>query len=260
MKISICGKGGSGKSAVTSLLANSIRDTGYQVLVIDADESNSGLHRMLGFSNPPSPILDLVGGKQEVKNVFPKNPLSKSGPVTNIMAREKVSIYSLPAENIVSKNDISLISIGKILQPLEGCACPMGVISREFLNKLSLNPRQVAVVDMEAGVEHFGRGVDTSIDDILIVVDPSYESLQIAERIHGMTEELGTKRTWAVLNKVTSNRVSSKLENELGNKGINVIGTLRHDPDIFESCLEGRYVRSKKNTEELTSIVNKLLS
>jgi CO dehydrogenase maturation factor len=46
------------------------------------------------------------------------------------------------------------VSIGKILQSLEGCACPMGVLSREFLKKLYLNENTVAVVDMEAGVEH----------------------------------------------------------------------------------------------------------
>jgi CO dehydrogenase maturation factor len=55
MKLSVCGKGGSGKSIVVTLLANEARTRGYFVLMIDSDESNSGLFRMLGFDHPPVP-------------------------------------------------------------------------------------------------------------------------------------------------------------------------------------------------------------
>ena len=49
MKILICGKGGSGKSTIASLLAKSMAEKGHNVLVIDSDESNFGLHRQLGM-------------------------------------------------------------------------------------------------------------------------------------------------------------------------------------------------------------------
>ena len=64
---------------------------------------------------------------------------------------------------MLEKDGIRLVAIGKILQSLEGCACPMGVLSREFLKKLRLKDKEITIVDMEAGVEHFGRGVETSI-------------------------------------------------------------------------------------------------
>ncbi|KPJ51676.1 MAG: ATP-binding protein, partial [Dehalococcoidia bacterium DG_18] len=51
MKIAVCGKGGSGKSAIVTLLAKGLREKGYKVLVVDSDESNSGLYRMLGFDS-----------------------------------------------------------------------------------------------------------------------------------------------------------------------------------------------------------------
>ena len=66
-KIAVCGKGGSGKSVVARLLADGLRERGRRVLVVDADESNTGLHRMLGFENPPSPIIGLLGGKQKLE-------------------------------------------------------------------------------------------------------------------------------------------------------------------------------------------------
>jgi CO dehydrogenase nickel-insertion accessory protein CooC1 len=68
----------------------------------------------------------------------------------------------------------------------EGCACPMGVLSREFLKKLRLNENWIAFIDMEAGIEHFGRGIDEAIDKVILVVEPSFESLNVAEKIRDL--------------------------------------------------------------------------
>ena len=56
-KIAICGKGGSGKSTVVALLAKALREKHYKVLVVDSDESNTGLYRMLGLDQAPLSIL-----------------------------------------------------------------------------------------------------------------------------------------------------------------------------------------------------------
>lgn len=64
MKISVCGKGGSGKSTVVTLLAEELGRRGWRVVVVDSDESNSGLHRLLGFDQPPRPLLELVGERR----------------------------------------------------------------------------------------------------------------------------------------------------------------------------------------------------
>ena len=67
MKISVCGKGGCGKSTLVTLLAKGAQARGLTVLVVDSDESNSGLFRMLGFEHPPIPLLELAGGKKNVQ-------------------------------------------------------------------------------------------------------------------------------------------------------------------------------------------------
>ena len=67
IKISVCGKGGSGKSTLVSLLANAAQARGLTTLVVDSDESNSGLFRILGFDKPPTPLMTLVGGKKGIK-------------------------------------------------------------------------------------------------------------------------------------------------------------------------------------------------
>ena len=74
MKIIVCGKGGSGKSTLLALIAIEMKNRGYGVLLIDADESNFGLHRLMGASHPVT-LLDSFGGKkglkQKTESIFP---------------------------------------------------------------------------------------------------------------------------------------------------------------------------------------------
>ena len=230
MKISVCGKGGSGKSALTSLLANQVISRGLGVLVVDSDESNSGLFKMLGFENPPVPLMELIGGKKKLKEKM-AHP--------NILAESRLSIEDIPSRHLIRRDGLMLISIGKIIQALEGCACPMGVLSREFLKKLHLGENEIAIIDMEAGVEHFGRGIDESIDRVVLVVEPSFESITVAEKIKGLATGMN-KTVSAVLNKIDSEKIAHKLEGELRIKNIEIIGTIPNDPLVFEECLEGR--------------------
>lgn len=251
MKISVCGKGGSGKSTIVTLLANEARVRGYQVLVVDSDESNSGLFRMLGFDQPPIPLMELVGGKKSLKQKM-------SQP--NVLAEVTILTEHIPPPYLLKRDSLMLVSIGKILQSLEGCACPMGVLSREFLKKLALKVDELAIVDMEAGVEHFGRGVETSIDSVLIVVEPPFESLEVAERIHSLAAGIGINNVWAVLNKVPSEKIARKLEKELRKRGIDVIGCIHLDPEVFKSSVEGGALTRGRAAGEIKNVLDSMLS
>jgi CO dehydrogenase maturation factor len=251
MKISVCGKGGSGKSTMVTLLANEARDRGFQVLVVDSDESNSGLYRMFGFDRAPTPLMELLGGKRSLKQKM-------SHP--EVLAQAEIWLGDIPLEYMVEKDGIRLVAIGKILQFLEGCACPMGVLSREFLKKLRLKDKEMTIVDMEAGVEHFGRGVETSIDDVLVVVEPSLESITLAERVNSLAAGSGVSNTWAVLNKVSSDEMAWKLKEELSKRGVVVAGAIHNDREIFEACFEGSPVHGSKATQETGKVLDFLLS
>jgi CO dehydrogenase maturation factor len=260
MKISVCGRGGSGKSTLVTLLARSAQLKSLKVLVVDSDESNSGLFRMLGFDKPPVPLMELVGGKKEVQLKLREalsSDESESG--MSILTQDTLIMDDIPAKYISGKDGLRLACIGKIHQSLEGCACPMGVLSREFLKKLILKEDEIAIVDLEAGVEHFGRGVETSIDHVLVVVEPSFESLDLAERLKSLTGGI-KKNLWAVLNKIDSERLSSRLESKLKNRDIQVIGTIPYDSTIFEACLEGRAIKPDKATHAARKILDFLVS
>ena len=250
MKVSVCGKGGSGKSTVVTLLASEAKARGYRVLVVDSDESNSGLFRMLGFDRPPTPLMELVGGKKGLKEKM-------SQP--SILTETAIPVGRIPTQHLVERDGLKLVSIGKILQSLEGCACPMGVLSREFLKKLALKADELVIVDMEAGVEHFGRGVETSVDSVLIVVEPPFESLQVAERIHSLAVGIGIKNVWVVLNKVPSEEIARKLEKELDDRGIDVLGCIHFDTEVFKSSIEGSAPSKGRAAEEIRDVLDYLL-
>jgi CO dehydrogenase maturation factor len=249
MKLAVCGKGGSGKSTVTCLLAKQALKICREVLVVDADDSNSGIYKMLGFDNPPVPLMSLVGGKSKVKENMGKG---------NLLTRREIEIQEIPSEYIRTKNGLMLVGIGKILQALEGCACPMGVLSREFLKKLQMGDGRMAIVDMEAGIEHFGRGIDEFIDQILIVVEPSYDSLNIAVKIKGLATDLN-KKAAAVINKSPSAEVSSKIADELARNGLSVIGDLPSDPLVFEAGLQGNTTDEGKAFNEAGKVLGLLM-
>jgi len=243
-KIAVCGKGGSGKSVVVRLLADAVRRRGWRALVIDSDESNTGLHRMLGFEKPPESLISLLGGKRHLEEQLEAAIRAGTPEMQVDLMPEVMPTAKIPPAYILEKDGIRLVSIGKILMALEGCACPMGIVSRSFLKKLILEPDEIAIVDMEAGVEHFGRGVETSIDCVLVVVEPSLDSLEVAEKIHELSEQIEVSDVWAVLNKITSESIAKRLTDYLETKDIHVIGVIHQDADIFESSLEGRPIKS----------------
>ena len=260
MKLAVCGKGGSGKSAMVALLANGMQHRGYHVLVVDSDESNSCLHRMLGFDKTPVPIMDMVGGRSGVKQkMAPRLPQGESTPQGAILEQSKIWLADIDTDYMLSRDGISLVSTGKILQSLEGCACSIGVLSREFLEKLCLKDNEVIIVDMEAGVEHFGRGVDASIDSVLIVVEPSFESLSLAEKINRLAAEIGIESIWVVLNKIASEELASKMKADLIMKNMAVIGSVSYDMEVFEACLSGRPVHSREAAKEIDMLLDTLL-
>ena len=249
MKISVCGKGGSGKSTLVSLLATAAQARDLTTLVVDSDESNSGLFRMLGFNEPPIPLMALVGGKEGIKEKMDQ---------PSLLSEPELTLEQIPYPYVNEKNGLRLLSIGKIHQALEGCACPMGVLSREFLKKLRLGKNDIAIVDMEAGIEHFGRGIDNSLDAVLVVVEPSFESIALAEKIKELAAVIN-KPLWAVLNKISSESLIAEIKAKLKKRGMETIGVISFDASVFLSGLKGDTLSQGRATNQAGEILDSLL-
>jgi len=248
-KIAICGKGGVGKSLLTYFTAKALESLGYQVIVLDADESNVGLIKFFGIQTPPKTLIEFLGGRKK----FKEKP--KSAPM---IEKATISLEDIPEEYKAKIEGITVFLTGKIHEPMEGCACPMGVVSREFIEKLQLKDKEVLVVDTEAGVEHFGRGVEKGIDTVIIVAEPSFESLEVASKAWELSQKLG-KKSYLVLNKVPEGEIKEKVKKLVEERKFKLAGIVAYDEEIFMASLEGKAPPLNKSYQIIKNIINKLL-
>jgi len=234
MKLVVCGKGGSGKSTIVALLAQYYAKAGRRVLVIDTDESNASLYRLLGIGAPKY-LMEFFGGKKSMMATLRDSRENNSpSPLDAAMA-----IENIPGLYISKKEGISLVAIGKIHQAGEGCACPMGVLAKQFISGLKLSENDIVLIDTEAGIEHFGRGIDKVCNAILMVIDPSFESLHLAQTVSEMAGSIDVP-LYYVLNK-TDEMTSNALRNAIHDKD-RIIGEFKQDRDLLAAGLEGRVV------------------
>ncbi|MHC1755354.1 MAG: ATP-binding protein [Methanosarcina sp.] len=246
MRIAVCGKGGSGKSTISALLAKQMAKT-KNVLVLDIDESNYGLHSQLGMAAPRD-LMEYFGGKKgfkEKQKLAPKKTQfwglaaeNNAGQPEKQQSRffeKRWSFSDIPPEFVENKGNLRLMAVGKIHDYGEGCACPMGVLTREFLENLDLGKDDIVIVDTEAGTEHFGRGVDKDFDLILVVIDPSYESLKLSKKFDEFGAQCGCG-VYFVLNKVEPDIREEMLSSV---DCVNVVAEIPAKRELFKASLKG---------------------
>lgn len=253
-KMLICGRGGSGKSTLVSMLAHILGEQG-QILVVDADESNLGLGKMLDIQPPAKTLMDSLGGKKTVMEKIMAAMRSNFSEEIKMFSGD-ISLDELPTESVSWDERIGLLQIGKIEHSHEGCACPMGALAREFLNKLKESSNQWVIVDTEAGVEHFGRGVFEGADAVLMVVDPSHEAVILAEKAAKLAGEAG-KPFSVVLNKV-DDKTEFRLKEMLGALKIDIAGILPYSPEVSEANLVGKPLTTGSLRQKLDEIIARI--
>jgi len=246
----VCGKGGSGKSALTVLMAR-LLSKNHGVYMVDSDESNALLPQMLG-AKPPRSLVEYLGGKG---NIF------KQGEVNIVKALAAagrgVRLADLPTEYVSSSPEgVRLVSIGKVREYGEGCACPFNFLSRALLKSLILEDDEVVLVDTDAGVEHLGRGVEEGCDAIITIADPTAESLVLAGILKEEATRLG-KKFWLVANKITP-RLADVLAMKAKDSGLETVGLVRSDEEVFTSCLEGVPLRAKEALVDIEAVLKNI--
>lgn len=235
MKILVCGKGGCGKSTVAALLALAMRKRGKKVFLVDADESNIGLYRMLGLEMP-EPLMDNLGGKKGFADKTKTSGMILAG--ASPLFPNDLKLDGLPAGCVASLEGIRVMSVGKIHHFGEGCACPMGKLFRMLFSSLRLEKQELVIVDTAAGVEHFGRSLDGQCDHILCVVDPSYESIMMAKRVGGFAAEARLPVS------VILNRLTPEIEKDLtaALEEVTIVGRLPDSHSLLIKNLKGSFL------------------
>ncbi|MCP4724289.1 MAG: P-loop NTPase [bacterium] len=232
MKIAITGKGGVGKTAIAALLAISFEKAGYSVTAIDADP-DANLATALNFPDAGS-IVPLVEMKELIKERVGAEP-------GNVGMYFKLNPYvnDIPEKHAGKKGNIKLLVMGAIKKAGSGCACPENVFLKEVLKSVLFQKNEVAVIDMEAGIEHLGRGTAIGVDAVLIVTEPSKLSIETSGRILKLTRELGIKNIYSVMNKISDREDEDFICGQLGD--IEKITSIPYSPEISKI-----YINKKK--------------
>jgi len=232
LKLAISGKGGVGKSTIAAMFAHLAAAEGRRVLAVDADPA-AHLAACLGMPEEQRrsivPVADRralieerTGARvREYGQMFRLNP-----DVSDVAEKESARFRS-----------IHLLVLGAIGRGGSGCACPESVILKALVADLVLRRDDCVILDMEAGLEHLGRGTAQGVDLLLIVADPSRRSVETADRIRRMAGEIAIPRAAAAGNKVASPSDEAFLRDAF--RDVPYLGSLPWDGAVPRADREG---------------------
>jgi len=230
MKLAITGKGGVGKTTLCALLATAYVKSGRRVLAVDADP-NATLAGCLGFPSPetiPS-LVDMEDLIEERTGVKPGTP----GAVFQLNPRVDDVVERFAAKH----NGVSLLRMGTVKRGGAGCYCPENAFLKSLVGHLFLDKQDVLIMDMEAGIEHLGRGTARGVDWVLIVVEPSRQSMDTAKRIHELATDIKVSRVGVVCNKCRNDEERDFVVRSLA--PLPILGVLPYDDSLRISERDG---------------------
>ena len=231
MKIAVSGKGGVGKTTLSAFLVRKFASEGKNVLAIDADP-DANLGRGLGVGDC-SEVVPISRMKELIAERTESTPGSFGG-----FFKLNPKVDDLPEKLAVSCGErIRLMIMGGVKKGGMGCVCPESVLLKNLVQHLILYRDEVIVMDMEAGIEHLGRGTSRAVDCLIIVVEPGLRSVETAHRIRELSDDIGLKRMAVVGNKIRGARDREFLTVNL--PGFSVLGFIPYDEAIVDADLSG---------------------
>lgn len=248
MKIAITGKGGVGKTTISSTLA-CILSENHDVFAIDADP-DMNLASSLGITEKIEPISSMRGLIRERTG-------ADSGSSFGEVFKINPKITDLPEKlsfDYKKDGSLKIMVMGTVEKGGDGCVCPAAVLLKALLRNIVVKKEEIVILDMEAGIEHLGRKTAESVDAMIVVVEPGLKSIETAERIKKLATDIGIKKVLAILNKCSSSEQKGFVEKNLLKINIELIGAIPMDNNVVMSDMEGKALMSYENSNALKSI------
>lgn len=242
--IAVAGKGGSGKTSVTSLIIRYLKKNGLEpILAIDAD-ANANLGESLGL---------------EVRQTVGSIIASFNSEKINIPAgttKESHLEYKLN-EALVESKGLDLLTMGRGEGP--DCYCYPNLLLRKFADSLAGNYAYV-VMDNEAGMEHLSRRTTQNIDELLLVSDHSVKGLRAVARVRELVSELklAVKRESVIINRIPDG-IDPLLQQEMDRLGIVPTATIPVDEELQRCDLEQNSLFNLPDTSQAVAAVSNLM-
>ncbi len=232
MKIAISGKGGVGKTTLAGVLARTLSDQNETVLAIDADP-DANLASAVGV--PPQKVADITP-LAEMTNFIEERTETKKGGYGSIF-KLNPKVDDIPEKFSIEHEGVKLLILGSVPQGGGGCFCPENVLLKNLLSHLFIQRNETVIVDMEAGLEHLGRGSTGYVDAFIVVVEPGMRSIQTAQQIKKLASDLGIKRVFVVGNKIQTEEDQKVIVENLSD--FPILGLMNYNAKILEADRKG---------------------
>jgi CO dehydrogenase maturation factor len=254
MKLAISGKGGVGKTTLAGVMARVLADEGRKVLAIDADP-DSNLASAVGL---PKEVLSQLAPIASMTSLIEERTGAKKGGF-GTMFKLNPKVDDLPDEMGVTFQGVRVLLLGCIPQGGGGCFCPENVLLKNLIRHLIVQREEAVIIDMEAGLEHLGRGSTGYVDALIIVVEPGQRAINTAKQIKRLGDDLKVRRMMVVGNKVSSDQDRKVIEEGLSSE-FPVLGHMSYNPSVLQADREGRspYDLDGKIREEVRAILREL--
>ena len=236
-----------GKTTLASTLARLYADEGRTVLAADVDpDANLGL--ALGLSQeevdaivPISKMRTLV---EERTGATDANRFYKLNPY----------VADIPEKYSKDINGVKLLVMGTVDVGGSGCVCPEHVMLKSILSAMTYRKNDVVIMDMEAGLEHLGRGTAANMDQFIVVIEPGARSVQTYRNVKRLAKDLGVKQVRVVANKVRNESDEAFVRGAIPAEDL--LGCIHYNPDIIDADRQGKspYDFSPAAIEEIRQI------
>jgi CO dehydrogenase maturation factor len=256
LKIAVSGKGGVGKTLVAGTLAGYFAKKGYKVMAIDADSS-------------PNLALTLGIPVEEANKIL---PISENATLLESKTKtDYPGVYKLhfTVDDIIEENGmkspygVNLLVMGTVKTAGGGCACSANAVVRELLRHLIVDRDEIVIVDMEAGVEHMGRGTASQVDVMLVIADSSRKSLEIGKKLDGLAHEAGIKTVYLVGNRVRDAEERNLIKDFTSQNGLSLLAFIPYDETVVKADRIGEaplnYEQTSIGVKAIEEIGEKLL-
>jgi len=227
MKIAISGKGGVGKTTVSATLAKLFAASYKKVYAVDADP-DACLAAAVGIPeeqiNQLKPLVDmkeLVEQKSAGGGAF----FSLNPDVDDVLDE-----YSIPLDNI------RFLRMGGIKQGGSACYCRENSFLNALVGGLLWDKDSAVILDMGAGIEHLTRGTARSVDIMLVVIEPSKNSVNTARLVKQLATDIGIKKVMFIGNKIRNEKEKEFIQKHFS--ADEILGFIPFDEEIWESSME----------------------
>ena len=251
MKIAVTGKGGVGKTTIAATLARLYAEEGHPVLAADVDpDANLGL--ALGF---PEEILDSIVPITKMRKLIEERTEASAD---NRFYKINPRVSDIPDKYSKEYNGVKLLTLGTVETAGSGCVCPEHVMLKRIINHLMLHSGDVVILDMEAGLEHLGRGTTSGMDAFIVVIEPGARSVQTYKNVKRLAKDLGVGQVMVVANKVRSEDDEEFIRSKIPAEDL--LGFIHYNSEVIDADRQGQspYDFSDTLIQEVRSIKAKI--